>query len=142
MSRNLDAAIAEALGNEVITEVKDGLSIIVGVGINNSWRPMKTTEYYTYECDSKGQWKVTLPRYSADGNAMLRLDKEMRKRHWYLSICSMGALNVAYFMKAWVDDEGEHSKKVSSERCKEIPEAVALAAYEALTGREYQDGNN
>ena len=108
MSRKLDAAIAEALGKELVW-----IEIIKDYKVN---------------------------RYSTDGNAMLELDKEMRARGWYKSICSLGKYNRVYYIKQWVDDNGEHVKRVASRIVAEIPEAVALAAYEALTGEEWEDG--
>ena len=112
MSRKLDAAIAEALGYRVFKGNMPGLG--------NYW----------IEGDKP------IPCYSTDGNAMLELDKEMRARGWvsyttweyhsqkFLSVM----LNVI-----------DVTKKTARAKEDEEPLTRALAAYKALTGKEWSE---
>lgn len=92
MSRKLDAAIAEALGYEVI------------------WVPVK--------------------RYSIDGEPMLDLEEEMRERGFGLSISRHGE---GGYKACWWQGTGPFGMCEADT----MPEAVALAAYHALTGKEW-----
>ena len=111
MSRKLDVAIAEALGYEVILGER--------IGINRGW------------CGG-GKYKNLddLPRYSTDSNAMLELDREMQARGFMLVVeVYAKGYSAAYWnchAKEWIGDYVSDN----------MPEAVALAAYYALTGRE------
>lgn len=113
MSRKLDAALAEALGENV-----------EWVGGDPMFRYEK---YSTW-------WTGPVPRYSSDGNAMLELDKEMRGRGWMLEI---------YFADASdeyvVDYEKPNEDIFYSGLADTMPKAVALAAYHALTGKEWTE---
>ena len=80
---------------------------------------------------------IDCPHYSTDGNAMLLLDKEMRARRWLVCITEYEEfVEVEYAtcppMKKRVVITGLHTE----------PFARALAAYKALTGREWNNGNN
>ena len=118
MSRKLDAAIADALGYEV--EVKRGL------------RPC-CERYYI----NMNENRVPLPDYSTDGNAMLELDKEMRERGYMLTV------KRGYVREKGCFFVGAKYWDVYS-RCgdcleKEETLARALAAYAALTGKEWKE---
>lgn len=113
MSRKLDAALAEALGYEVLWV--DG-------------EPRRKHKQVS-------TWpSLTVPRYSTNGNAMLELDKEMRARGWMLEI---------YFADASdeyvVDYEKPNEDIFYSGLADTMPKAVALAAYHALTGKEWTE---
>ena len=62
MSRKLDAALAEALGWELLERL---------------------TEHCQAYANRKTGEEMLLPHYSTDGRAMLELDKEMRGRGFY-----------------------------------------------------------
>lgn len=123
MSRKLDAAIAEALGYEV--EWKDFPPL----------QPSETVDGETITAIPvlKGSW-MFVPRYSDSGNAMLELEVEMRKRGWQLSI-----IKVKMAMFATVLDRYDNGYKFYEAEADTMPKAVALAAYKALTGKEWQE---
>ena len=74
---------------------------------------------------------LTVPRYSTNGNAMLELDKEMRARGYLLRIYDYKDCFQAGFTGVAIGTNwGECNSKADT-----IPEAVALAAYKALTGK-------
>ena len=115
MSRELDKAIAEALG----WERYEGL-----------WR------------DPKKELEISWPDYSSNGNAMLELDREMRERGWLLGLYCDGGLDYAanynnskrnketgWWLAAVIED---------TQIADTIPEVVALAAYKALTGKDWE----
>lgn len=114
MSRKLDAAIAEALG-WIVAE----------------WVPGR---FAAVKDLSESLTKNPPTRYSSDGNAMLELDKEMRGRGWMLEI---------YFADASdeyvVDYEKPNEDIFYSGLADTMPKAVALAAYHALTGKEWTE---
>jgi hypothetical protein len=109
MSRQLDAAIAEALGYEVNADpFVDGLIYAVKEKIDY------------------------LPHYSTDGNAMLELDSEMRKRGWDLELQIIGEYYGADYYHL-EDEIGGDIQQADTE-----PLARALAAHKALTGEEWE----
>ena len=74
-------------------------------------------------------------KYSTDGNAMLELDSEMREKGFEVSVsfgnhCGVNKWTAQYF-------------KIGSSwfvaRAKTEPLARALAAYKALTGKEWEE---
>jgi len=129
MSRKLDAAIAEALGYEVLTKEelmhkKFGYTNVYG---------LSDTERKEKGIIGKGP----LPHYSTDGNAMLELDREMRERGYRLDYRCIGdnEFEVGYF----------RISETSLERyCAENNEilARAKAAYKALTGEEWEEAED
>ena len=129
MSRKLDVALAEALGEDVRWYV------CVGYGTQGDRyyiaEPHKPgAKPYLHTCSGSRLGEV--PHYSTDGNAMLELDKEMRGRGWMLEI---------YFADASdeyvVDYEKPNEDIFYSGLADTMPKAVALAAYRALTGKEW-----
>ena len=109
MSRQLDAAIAEALGN--IVKAEDG----------------------GYYGNSIKAYCEGTPDYSTDGNAMLEVDREMRERGWL-------ACTTEY--EDFIEVEYVTSPR---DKCVVVtgsytePLARALAAYKALTGKEWAE---
>ena len=118
MGRKLDAVIAEALGYEV-----EPRRVLVAGYVT---RDMIMT--------SEDDVSSTLPHYSTDGNAMLRLDKEMRERGHRVSIWLLKAGGYEVLFSKGVSDAASTYEKAVAET---MPEAVALAAYKALTGKEW-----
>ena len=125
MSRKLDIAVAEALGYKVDWRCK-------------VWR---NKEYICIPCksfepcaqpffDGYKQEKI-VPKYSTDGNAMLELDAEMRKRNWRLDLWFADAEDI--YVALYEQPNSDFTAEGKSET---IPEAVAFAAYNALIGRE------
>jgi hypothetical protein len=115
MSRKLDAAIAEALGYEVFW---------VGEGMQ------KEPRYKSKKC---GSWSAKpVPHYSTDGNDMLRLEEEVYKRRHVLDVSRYGK---TWGVTWWSTLKGEG--KVEVESADTMPEAVAMAAYRAITGKEW-----
>ena len=129
MSRQLDMAIAEALGYQNIPgtgfckfekDVEDDRGFI-----SDRWIPYS---------DGIAHY------YSTEGEAMLTLDKEMRERGY--EICSMECVclpfikqalwNVSYRKPDHLDYE------IFQAQSKTEPLARALAAYKALTGKEWE----
>jgi len=123
MSRQLDKAIAEALG----WERHEGL-----------WQ------------GPKKELEISWPDYSTDGNAMLELDREMQKRGYYLTIMNPHILNVLtgrVVEFAAIYQTLEQLSQYEYKECQAVvnfkgtetgknePLARALAAYKALTGR-------
>ena len=96
MSRELDAKILEGLGCKIewkecvmypdsshiepIDLFVDPIEEVDFDEVSDKWRKGK---HPCYECD--GIWKV-VPFYHKDGDAFLELEKEMRKRGWYICI--------------------------------------------------------
>ncbi len=116
MSRKLDAAIARAAGRD------DKEGVIV------SRRGMVGD---TYGRVLKDGFTERTPCYSTDGNAMLELDKEMRERGHQIEITvNLGQYEAYYFTC--------HGEWTEETRADTMPEAVALAAYRALTGKEWE----
>ena len=125
MSRKLDAAIAEALGYQIhphigLCKFEKDIEDYRGL-VADRWMPYKDG---------------SIPHYSTDGNAMLELDKEMRARGWMLVVVrnmEKEGASARYYQGGQVVTFPLPTKH------KEIETAVALTAYKALTGKEWQD---
>ena len=89
----------------------------------------KIEEVFGYEVIKRTgeQFDEYLPHYSADGNAMLELDAEMQERGWWLEVRQRACVAV------YTSYDGVVARAVADT----MPEAVALAAYKALTGDEW-----
>ena len=111
MSRKLDAAIAEGLGRDV-----KGEQVRLFDGGGYRW--------------------YTLPHYSSDGNAMLELIGEMVKRDWSIDVMHLPCDN-AYEVSFHTKDEWGNYSVMEEAVALTLPLAVALAAYKALTGKEW-----
>ena len=107
MSRQLDVAIAEALGN--IVKAEDG-------------------GYYGNSIEA---YHEGIPAYSTDGNAMLELDREMRERGYNRKSDMLSSLHFCLYYKEKVVDIAEDAETE--------PLTRALAAYKALTGKEWAE---
>lgn len=114
VSRKLDAAIAEALGYEVR---------LMG---ENSFYYNTNKDYWTHSGDRIWH-KVSA--YSTDGNAMLKLDKEMQKRGYSLIA---GRINDKYTALYQTENNSKIVHSINT-----MPESVAIAAYNVLTGKEW-----
>ena len=120
MSRKLDAAIATELGWTDIGYKN------YSWGMSKWWGkpPKSKEERFGDERDYKD-----IPHYSTDGNAMLELDREMRERGYGLAIfAGTNAFNARY-----ASNDGDLHESYADT----MPEAVTLAAYHALTGKEW-----
>ena len=116
MTRKLDAAIAEALGYEVIKP---------------RFQDVRDPGGYLHK--NVDMWTGDFSYYSTDGNAMLELDREMQARGFMLMV---EVYNEGYSASYWVC----HTKRWTGDYfSNNMPEAVARAAYEALTKKEWQD---
>ena len=115
MSRKLDAAIARALGRKV--EFKN----LGEYGVN------------LFYADQTSPFAL-VPHYSNDGNAMLELEKEMRARGYYISVnrTPKDTFRASYELL----EEGVFIYSLIGNT---IPEAATLAAYKALTGKEWSE---
>ena len=111
MSRQLDKAIAEALGYKV------GYSLL-------EYPEGEDCDYWVDELN------VRLPHYSTDGHDMLELDSEMRERGYKIDVALWEEWKVIY----WHDNE-----RISAAIADTEPLARALAAYKALTGKEWAE---
>ena len=127
MSRQLDAAIAEALGYKVKIEKYSFGEYHVATN--------KTWDGYCPSCGYDGLWSEReVPDYSTDGNAMLELDSEMRERGWavfvyrYLELDGFTSIRVEY-------KKGHEEVSVGGDN--ELT-TRSLAAYEALTGKVWE----
>jgi hypothetical protein len=83
-----------------------------------------------------------LPEYNMDGNDMLELIEEMKKRGYVTYISThmfpdepAGKATCEFFKPQDWNEEGTQAVIADT-----IPEAVAKAAYRALTGKEYKEG--
>ena len=132
MSRQLDAAIAGALGYKVKIEKYSFGEYHVATN--------KTWDGYCPSCGYDGLWSEReVPDYSTDGNAMLELDREMRARGYKHHIHSVSGyrgdekveeLEVVFYKN--------HNEQVTAWRSeKEMPMIFAKQAYKALTGKEW-----
>jgi hypothetical protein len=141
MTRKLDAAIAEALDREVTWQRK------VRTG-GKRGKPAYT--YYACSPDDKfaqlfyAGTEVEVPKFHKDGNAMLELIAEMHSRGWQFSAHYIAGDKVyiaRFYPEGWPDDcDWPYSERSQSRKHADIlPKAVALAAYKALTGKEWQD---
>ncbi len=120
MSRLLDVALARALGWDLVEYAE---SIHVEVTGKRPWR--EEVMFRSFE---------NVPKYYTDGNAMLELDKEMRGRGWQLELnrwSSSEWVQANYFK--------ENYAPYNVSQAKEEPLARALAAYKALTGKEWEE---
>ena len=121
MSRKLDIAIAEALGKCVEWKLTC-----------YSLRMLKYTDADGpfINPDPGGAHQCVCPHYSTDGNAMLELSREMRARGWLLRLYAyMGYFSANFF---GVTEDMRYIR--NNAKADALPEAVALAAYKALTG--------
>ena len=119
MSRKLDAAIAEALGKTVARIDYEKYSKYVIPG-------------------NKSEQQRGVPHYSTDGNAMLELEKEMRAREFDIKIEFFPAYGKT--PETWdVEFMGRDNNYYVYDVVGEMPYAVALAAYKALTGKEWTE---
>lgn len=75
-----------------------------------------------------------VPHYSSDGSAMLELDAEMREKGWRLNLWFADAESV--FVAVY---ERPNTDFFVKDKATSMPEAVALAAYKALTSREWKE---
>lgn len=114
MSRKLDEAMAKELGYEV--------------KVKRSRMPCEERYFI-----KNGDTEKPLPEYRTDGNAMLVLDREMRAREYRLELSGAGIICAQYqkFVK------GKGLVCYTGYARDTMPEAVALAAYKALTGKEW-----
>ena len=128
MSKKLDAAIAEALGWKNIRIKKRYADV-------RAWgEPPKPKEERFGDIRDIDD----IPLYSTDGNAMLELDREMRERGWRLF-----DLNYDIKTNLWYCEyEGRYqvAGRFTGVNADTMPEAVALASYKALTGKEWNEG--
>ena len=123
MSRKLDAAIAEAMGREVVWYVIEGISF---AKVDADYPGAKPFYADTLE---------PVKRFSEDGNVMLELDAEMRTRgSWLSSLCYLLKEKIFQAEYAWFKDG---VIKTAMERAEKEEIARALAAYRALTGKEW-----
>ena len=133
MSRKLDAAIAEALGYEIVWE-------------KESWekesQPMISKESFLRVRLQRGTRQCFY--HSSCPHEMLRLISEMRVRGWHYAVTDEGS---------W-ERKAVHYVRFSNPRSKKspqdipefydgqddwLPKAVALAAHKALTGEEWTE---
>ena len=118
MSRDLDAAIARAKGD--ILREQEG-------------------EYCVIRWADSELYVEALPHYSTDGNDMLQLDREMRERGWWLEECwyvpSKDATD--YGWCAFYRDNNDNTGMFTGAETE--PLGRALAAYKALTGKEWSE---
>lgn len=113
MSRKLDAAIAVALGYEVRGSEMGCIR---------------------YAEDRPVEWVAEpLPHFCGGGDDMLRLDALMRARGWLLGFW-WGTPKTCCAGYKRQDDDREYQATATA-----LPEAVALAAYRALTGEEWEE---
>ena len=117
MSRKLDAAIAEALGETVAR--------------------VDYEKYLKYVIPgNKSEQQRDLPCYSTNGNAMLELEREMSWRGWFIR--SMMIFIDDIFIGYSLIEDDEMVRMVVAQANTE-PLARALAAYKALTGEEWSE---
>ena len=122
MSRKLDAKIAEGLGYEVSYAKTHKNGELVNV--------------FTMPNIEKGEYRSGCPLYSSDGNAMLELIGEMVKRDWSIDVMHLPCDN-AYEVSFHTKDEWGNYSVMEEAVALTLPLAVALAAYKALTGKEW-----
>ncbi len=75
-----------------------------------------------------------VPKYSSDGEAMLELSAEMQERGW--------VVDIGYYFNVWVANYYHTDKPMAKGRANNEPMARALAAYKALTGKEWKYDND
>ena len=116
--RELDGAIAEALGYIPCEK----------------WNVMQSTMFmgdiYNKNCDHEKCYPTKQPvAYSTDGNAMLELDREMRERGYVLSLRHH---NLTQYVVIYTGEPAGWGISTL------VPTALALAAYKALTGKDWE----
>ena len=123
MSRNLDAAIGKALGLTV------------------EYCELEGTDMVTYCVMENGVPVLPVDLYSKQGHAMLNLDAEMRARGWAIERIQFdGEVNTWSCEYMLTKSKHDMLNYVSVEADADTePLARALAAYEALTGKEWGD---
>jgi hypothetical protein len=116
MTRKLDAAIAEALGYEVIKP---------------RFQDMRDLGGYLHK--NVDMWTGDFPYYSNDGNAMLELIWEAQNEGYNFFIQKINNQQyIASFLRGILS-------KVYRGYSNTMPEAVAKAFYKAKTGKEWRD---
>ena len=125
MSRKLDVAIAEARGYEV----------------NVKRNHLPCYERYLLK---RNDLVVDLPYYSTDGNTMLKLIDELLSKGFDVMADSFEASTGEKKFSALFAEEPDnvfrrHSSGAGLSYGKTMPEAVARAAYHALTGKEWSE---
>lgn len=129
MDRELDKAIAEALGYELLAPIGGVLGVKMGKEEHPCGGHYTVTDY--------------LPEYSTNAFAMLDLETEMRKRGYQLHVsrvfptCDEAPDRYA----ACYYKPGNNEENFSTDGCMSInslPKAMALAAYHALTGNKWR----
>jgi len=115
MSRQLDAALAEALGYYMETV---GPEVMVVKHNSDSYLSSHS-----------------VPCYSTDGNAMLELDREMRERGWVIDECFCTKVVKEYQWYVCYQSFSEGMRFDGQANAE--PLARALSAYKALTGKEW-----
>ena len=143
--RKLDAKLAARLGYEVewIKQLINFVAPFESIG-EPEWENIDghfvadEPVFRIHECilqlnEDGDQILNNIPHYSTDGNDMLELINEMLERGWkIMTIYSYGEYTV------WFENS-QAGIKVSAEH-KKLVTAVALAAYKALYGEEWTDG--
>ncbi len=125
MSRKLDAAIAEALGYEVEYGAMIKTMGVFGASFGTSGHCYKRI---------KNGWEM-VRHYSTDGNAMLELDREMRERGFSIQINRWIDQTVrVFYVATYTTGDNEFYADADT-----MPEALSLAAYKALTGKDGGD---
>ncbi len=134
MSRRLDASVAEALGKKIVWRWMEWIvgPDSPGPGICSNYAFRESEDYVegaTPVVLGEGGDAIVL-EYSSDGNAMLELIGEMKEREWEPSMeHHEKEFGFEYFKNGW---------SVSG-YAETLPLAVALAAYKALTGKEWAE---
>ena len=124
MSRKLDVAVAEVLGYKVVW-VDEYLSEFM----ESTKRRVPVINYV-----SNNEYDY-IPHYSTDGNAMLLLDREMQARGWLVLVVNEDTFVSAEYIK--IKRNKDTVKGIAEAQTE--PLARALAAYKALSGKEWQN---
>ena len=84
---------------------------------------------------------VITPYYSTDGNAMLELDREMRQKRYWLDKVSRIEIDefIQYQVVYWKYQDDPNVQAFNCAEADTMPEAIALASYRALTGKEFKE---
>ena len=125
MGRQLDAAIAEALGHEVKWEFAE----------KKSYTGHKSDLSKVYKKKVGSGW-FDVPYYSTDAEAMLELDSEMRERGWVIDECFCTKVVKEYQWYVCYQSFSEGMRFDGQANAE--PFARALSAYKALTGKEWE----
>lgn len=123
-ARKLDAAIAEALGWENI-KIKERPFDVLAFGEPPKPKEEKFGDIRDVE---------NIPLYSTDGNAMLELISDMWEKGYDIAIETTDEKE--YFAAFW---SCEIEVWLGATYADTLPKAVALAAYKALTGKEWRE---